>query len=282
MSIQIYATMMERRQSKTPEQPAEICGFLMTDPTSINDRPIACEAGLAIWKQLETQLADEIGKGAFGDEGRLPTEAALARRFTVNRHTVRRAIAALTDRGLVRVERGRGMFVQDVMIDYPLKRRTSFSANLLGQGRAPTNETVAVKDMVADEAMAKALGLKKGALLVGRGSIGFADDVPIATGLTCFSKQRFPDLAEQFQRTNSISDALRASGLDDYRRLSTRIFTRLPTSAEAAALRQPMAQPVLVTEAIDGDDKGRPISFGETCFAGARVQITVEPEPSLN
>ena len=254
----------------------------MTDPTSINDRPIALEAGLAIWKQLETQLADEIGKGVFGDEGRLPTEAALAKRFAVNRHTIRRAIAALIDRGLVRVERGRGMFVQDVMIDYPLTRRTSFSANLLGQGRAPTNETIAIEDVVANDAMATALALPAGTPLVGRQSIGFADDIPIATGLTCFSKQRFPGLAEQFQRTNSISEALRACGMDDYRRLSTRIFTRLPTSAEATALRQPAAQPVLVTEAIDGDHEGRPISFGETCFAGARVQITVEPEPALS
>lgn len=250
----------------------------MTDLTSIRDSPIEREAGLAIWKHLEIQLADEIGKGAFGDEGRLPTEAALAKRFAVNRHTIRRAISALSERGLVRVERGRGMFVQDVMIDYPLTRRTSFSANLLGQGRAPANETIAIKELKANDAVASALALQTGAELICRESTGFADDVPIATSLTCFPKRRFPGLAEQFLKMTSISAALEACGVGDYRRLSTRIFTRLPTSAEAAALRQPMAQPVLVTEAIDVDQEGRPISFGETCFAGARVQITVEPK----
>jgi hypothetical protein len=35
---------------------------------------------------------------------------------------------------------------------------------------------------------------------------------------------------------------------------------------------------VLVTEAIDVDPEDRPISYGVTCFAGARVQITVEPD----
>lgn len=250
----------------------------MTDLTSFDAPPIEREAGIAVWRQLEIQLADDIAKGRLGEDGRLPTEAALAKRFGVNRHTVRRAISALTERGLVRVERGRGMFVQDVVIDYPLTRRTSFSANLLGQGRAPTNDVVSINTIKAGPTVAHAILLRTGALVICRQAIGFADDVPITTSRTYFPKHRFPTLAEQFENTMSISTALSSCGLADYRRLSTRILARLPTSSEAAALRQPAAQPVLVTEAIDGDREGRPISFGITCFAGARVQITVEPD----
>ncbi len=253
----------------------------MTDLTLGDAHRVQRNAGLAVWKQLENQLTDEIIKGIFGNEGRLPTEAALAARFAVNRHTVRRAISALAERGLVRVERGRGMFVQDVMIDYPLTRQTSFSANLLSQGRAPTSDVIAMKEIKAEKTVAKALSLRPGALLISRESIGFADDVPITASLTCFPKHRFPGLARQLERTASISEALEAVGITAYHRHSTRILARLPTSTEAAALRQPMAEPVLVTEAIDVDQDGRPISFGETCFAGARVHITVEPDETI-
>lgn len=249
----------------------------MTDLSLSDTPPIEREAGIAVWRQLEIQLADEISKGLFGNEGRLPTEATLAKRFGVNRHTVRRAISALTERGLVRVERGRGMFVQDIVIDYPLTRRTSFSANLLGQGRAPTSDVVSINVIKADQMVAQALSLRNNALVVCRQAIGSADDVPISAGLTYFSQRRFPKLAEHLE-TMSISEALRACDLKDYRRLSTRILARLPTASEAAALRQPVIQPVLVTEAIDVDQKGRPISYGVSCFAGARVQITVEPD----
>ncbi len=234
-------------------------------------------AGLAIWKQLEITLAGEITRGSFGEQGRLPTEAVLAKRFDVNRHTVRRAISALTERGLVRVEQGRGMFVQDVLVDYPLTHRTSFSANLLGQGKAPTSDVMAIKRVTADKSIAEALSLKIGTSLIGRHAIGFADEVPISTSWTYFPEKRFPGLAAQLQRHESISDALKACGVPDYRRFSTKIVTRLPTTAEAAALRQPVTQPILVTEAVDTDQEGTPISFGVTCFAGARVQITVEP-----
>ena len=249
----------------------------MTDLTAIDPSPIEREAGIAIWRQLEIRLADEIKQGLFGDEGRLPTEAALAKRFGVNRHTIRRAVSALTERGLVRVERGRGMFVEDVVIDYPLTRRTSFSTNLLAQGRAPTSSVTSVNIVSADHTIASALSLETGEPVIWRQATGFADDVPINVGSTYFPLIRFPDLVEQLKGAKSITEALGASGVGDYRRASTRIFTRLPTSAEAASLRQPAGQPVLVTEAIDVDLEDHPISYGVTCFAGARVQITVEP-----
>ncbi len=249
----------------------------MIDPTPFNTAPAGHEAGMAIWRRLEIQLADEIRKGRLGDEGRLPTEAALADRFAVNRHTIRRAISALTERGLVRVERGRGMFVEDVVIDYPLTERTSFSANLLAQGRAPTSDTASIRTIKADRSVASALSLRKGALVICRESTGFADDTPISSSLTCFPRGRFPKLADHLEGTNSVSKALEASGVPDYRRHATRIFARMPTPSEAAALKQPVSQPVLVTEAIDVDRKGQPISYGVTCFAGARVQITVQP-----
>ena len=250
----------------------------MTERPSFDAPSSDPQAGVAVWRRLEIQLADEIQKGRIGGDGRLPTEAALAQRFAVNRHTVRRAISALSDRGLVRVERGRGMFVEDVVVDYPLTRRTSFSTNLLGQGRAPATNVASIDLMKADRAIADALSLRAGALVICRRAVGLADDVPINVSATFFPNSRFPSLAEQFETTMSITSALRACGVDDYRRHSTRILTRLPSASEAAALRQPAAQPVLVTEAIDVDPDDRPISYGVTCFAGARVQITVEPD----
>src|SRR3546814_8669073 len=62
-------------------------------------------------------LADEIRTGQWGEGARLPTEAELAARFRVNRHTLRRAIGGLVDRGLVRVEQGRGIFVRENVLE---------------------------------------------------------------------------------------------------------------------------------------------------------------------
>ncbi|WP_318828410.1 GntR family transcriptional regulator [Burkholderia cepacia] len=49
-----------------------------------------------IWKQIETILLSEIATGVIAPGERLLSEGALADRFHVNRHTVRRALAELS------------------------------------------------------------------------------------------------------------------------------------------------------------------------------------------
>src|SRR3990170_3421087 len=118
--------------------------------------PLERGGGVAVWRQIAHRLESDLRAGGVEAGARLPTEAELAARFTVNRHTVRRAIADLAARGLVRVEQGRGTFLQDLVIDYPLRRRTSFSANLLAQDRAPTHDVLEVIEAAADAEIARA------------------------------------------------------------------------------------------------------------------------------
>ena len=53
------------------------------------------ETGIALWRQIATRLEDEIRTGKIRPGERLDTEYALAARFDVNRHTVRKAVEAL-------------------------------------------------------------------------------------------------------------------------------------------------------------------------------------------
>ncbi|MGH6915685.1 MAG: phosphonate metabolism transcriptional regulator PhnF [Geminicoccales bacterium] len=242
--------------------------------------PILLErgSGTAVWRQIARRLEHDLRASGLDAGARLPTEAELAARFTVNRHTVRRAIADLAARGLVRVEQGRGTFLQDLVIDYPLRRRTSFSANLLAQGREPTHEILEIVEISADAEVARALGLRRGACVVRSTGCGFADGVPVSYGRSWFPAARFAGLLDRLRQQSSISAALASYGLADYRRQVTRVLARLPSAEEAARLKQPASEPVLVTEAVDVDPKSRPVRYGTTCFAGARVQLTVAPE----
>ena len=54
-------------------------------------------AAPTLWQGIHDTLAGEIGGGRYAPGAKLPTEAELAQRFGVNRHTVRRALAALAE-----------------------------------------------------------------------------------------------------------------------------------------------------------------------------------------
>ena len=73
-------------------------------------------SGVSVWKQIADTLGSEIRDRAFSSTGRLPSENELATRFGVNRHTLRQAVGALQLDGLVRIEPGRGTFVQHELL----------------------------------------------------------------------------------------------------------------------------------------------------------------------
>lgn len=236
--------------------------------------------GVTRWRQITEILGREVSSGRFTD-GRLPTEPELAERFSVNRHTIRRAIAALVDQGLLRVEQGRGTFVADHHIDYVLGRRTRFSANLQREGHEPSHRLIAVARGPADAATAQDLGLPPGTPVVQLETVSDADGVPLSCAVHRFPAERFAALPTAFAGTRSITAALAACGVVDYTRRVTRLLARLPTELEARHLEQPASRPVLQAESINVDAAGVPIQRSVTVFAGDRVQMVVAADGEI-
>jgi DNA-binding LacI/PurR family transcriptional regulator len=63
-------------------------------------------------EQVSRQLRDDLAAGRYGEEGRLPSEAQLARQFSVSRPTVARALQSLVEAGLVERRVGSGTFAK--------------------------------------------------------------------------------------------------------------------------------------------------------------------------
>jgi GntR family transcriptional regulator len=66
---------------------------------------------LTRYKELRQILASEIATGVFTVGGKFPTEYELCERFGVSRHTVREALRALEDQGLLSRQAGSGTTV---------------------------------------------------------------------------------------------------------------------------------------------------------------------------
>ena len=233
--------------------------------------------GITRWRQIADLLGRDVTDARFAD-GRLPTETELAARFGVNRHTIRRAVGTLVERGLVRVEQGRGTFVAAGHIDYLLGRRTRFSTNFRREGHEPRQRLIASTRSAADYAIARDLELPLGAPIVEIETVGQADGVPVSYARHAFPAERFAALPEAFAATLSVTAALAACGVVDYTRRMTRILARLPDDTEAAHLEQPLSRPVLQSEAVNVDPQGVPIQRSTTVFAGDRVQAVVSAD----
>lgn len=237
----------------------------------------AREAGVSLWRQITRALEDEIAGGTLAPGARLPTEAQMAARFAVNRHTVRRALEELQRSGLIRVEQGRGSFVAEDVLDYAVSSRTRFSEWIRKHNKEPSGKLLELREAPADQTVATELGLRPGARTVMLERLGLADGRPVSISQHWFPSARFPGLLQALRDGAGISEALASCGLLDYRRQTTRVSARLPTMQEATLLRMPRNRPVLITENINVDPQGVVMEYGTSRYPTPRVQIVFEP-----
>lgn len=232
--------------------------------------------GVAVWRQIEQQIADDIARGVFAEGSRLPTEPALAERFGVNRHTLRRAMRGLAERGLVRIEQGRGSFVQEDVIDYLIGARTRFSEIVSSQERRPGGRLLEAFEVGAQGAVAKALEVAAEAPCFRLETLHAADGRNIGIATNYFPAKRFPDMIPVFAERGSISAALAHYGVGDYRRRTTKVTARMPSRDDCRYLAHPANRPLLVSESVNVDSKGRAVQYAVTRFSGDRVQMVFE------
>ncbi len=244
---------------------------------SVADEMLERQQGVALWRQITTRLQQSIASGRYPPGGQLPTEQMLSRHFGVNRHTVRRALEELSRGGLVRVEQGRGSFVAEDVIEYTVEPRTRFSEWVRRQNREPSGRILRLTEIAADAQLAKHLNLRTGGHVIMMERLGFADDRPVSLAAHHFPANRFRGLMDALRREPTITAALRAVGVPDYMRQTTRVTARLPTAEEAELLRTPRNRPLLITENINVDHAGTVVEFGIARYPTPRVQIVFEP-----
>ena len=233
-------------------------------------------AGIALWRQIAERLRSAIAAGEIAEGGKLPTEAELAVRFGVNRHTVRRAIGVLAEDNVVRSDRGRGTFVISRPIDYPIGTRTRFSEIVASQSRQPDGRLIGSGEEAASVHIAEKLNVASGSNLVRLETLSAADGVPLGTATNWFPADRFSGLVAAYAETGSITKALARHGVGDYTRVETRITARVANGEDAQRLGIGHDTVVIVSESVNVDEAGVPIQYCRTRFAADRVQIVIK------
>jgi GntR family phosphonate transport system transcriptional regulator len=243
----------------------------MTDITDI-----ARGDGISAWRQIADRIEADIVHGRYAPGAQLPIEAKLAESFAVNRHTVRRALAVLAASGLVRATQGRGTFVEEKPLPYPIGPRTRFSELVARAGREAGGALLGESTVAADTRVAKALGIAKRQLVFRLDTVRSANGTPISLGTAFFPLPRFDGMGAAYRKTGSVTKAFKLCGIADYRRAETRISARPASSDDALRLDLAAGRPVLTVDSINVDLEGMPIQFTRAVFAADRTELVVE------
>lgn len=120
------------------------------------------QGGAPLHRQIREHLLREIEAQRLQPGDRLPTEKALAERFSVSRITAQRALNDIAAMGLAERQSGKGSFVKALRIEQDLEALTGFVEDMRALGLSATAKVVLVEVVPASADVADRIGTALG------------------------------------------------------------------------------------------------------------------------
>ncbi len=135
---------------------------------------------MPLYHQVKEDLYLKIQQGDLKPGDQMPAEKELVKRYNVSRITIRNAILALVNQGLLKRKRGVGTFVSKPKAIRFFPGVTSFTEDMNRRNMKPGRKLLSFKKNIASSSLAKKMELKQGEKVIQIERLMFADDEPIA------------------------------------------------------------------------------------------------------
>jgi GntR family transcriptional regulator len=223
------------------------------------------------YARLRRAILLSIQSGALAPGNALPSERELCRQLALSRVTVRKAIAALVEDGVLLQRHGAGTFVAERIVK-SFSKLTGFTEDLRARGLKPRVEFLdrSSGEVTPEEAMA--LNLSPGARVIRLQRLRFAADKPLALEDTVVPQSV---LSTPRAVKLSLYEALAAVGCRPSRALQ-RLRAVALDAEQARLLHLPEGSAALAIERRAFLDDGRVVEFTSSLYRGDAYDFVAE------
>jgi len=225
---------------------------------------------IPLYYQIANMLRGRIVSGVYAPGSRLGTEMQMAESFGVSRITIRQALTALADQGLVERQRARGTFVAAAVEQQaPVELDGDLDEIILHADYAGT--ILAERELVAaDEEVARQLGVAGGEEVYRYLRLRSDETGPRAWIVNYVPKDIGASFPPEALRTRSLLQMIDSTpGL----RLVSGYETISAIAAEAEVAERldvPVGSPILFVQRVASIESGRRIEFVKVYYPGAK------------
>lgn len=152
------------------------------------------DSPVSIHIQLRELIRSYVQHGTKAEQ-QLPSERDMAERFGVARMTLRHAVEALVEEGLLERIVGIGTFVAKPKVDVTLKL-TSYSEEMARRGMRPSARTLAFEQIPATARLARELQIQEGQLVIRLRRLLLADEEPMSVDENFIPAWRVPGILD--------------------------------------------------------------------------------------
>jgi GntR family transcriptional regulator len=210
---------------------------------------------------IRNLLRDRILAGGYGLGNRLPSESALMSQFAVSRVTVRLALGALREVGLVESRQGKGHFVRPVRAIQDLGRLQGFGEMMAAVGVEARSSVLSVAETPASAEVARALRVERAVPVIAIHRVRIGGGTPLSYDVSYFPVDIGRRLTGQDLAHADIFALLEERlGVDlAYADLMLEIAAADETVAPHLGVR--LGEPLIRITRLTHDHNGRPIDF---------------------
>jgi GntR family transcriptional regulator len=216
-------------------------------------------------QRIHDELIAEIESGVLAPGARLPGEIALAARYGVTRMTLRQALAAMVNDGMLVRRHGVGTFVaRNAAKRRNMTRLTGFHEDMRTEGRPVETRMLAQEIVPADAETAASLDLVSGVHVTHIARLRLVDGVPVVVQRSWVPFERCPELWSEPLLDGSLYATLQSRWGVELRRADQSFCAEEADAEQADLLEVAVGAPLLRVERLTLDDHNLPVEVARS------------------
>lgn len=227
-----------------------------------------------LYIQLMNEVEDMIRSGVYRSGDKILTEREIAEKYGVSIITVRKAMGALMEKGLIVRRQGKGTFVTQTKFHKNMKKLQSFT-EMCGQiGVTPGARVLEKRLAAADKKTAKQLGVAPGSSVVYISRLRLADGEPVQIEKSYFP-MKYAFLLDENLDDSSLFECLKEKAGVRVSSSEKVIEMSKVTLEEAAYMHMKKGDYLLYVRSTAYDENREPLYVGIQLINGDRFSLYV-------
>ena len=108
-------------------------------------------SNIPLYSQLKDMIIENIEKGEYKENSKIPSEQEFCETYSISRPTVRQAINELTKNGYLYKEKGRGTFVSNKKQSINIKNYSGFTDSIIDDSNKDNRKIISIRKVTANE-----------------------------------------------------------------------------------------------------------------------------------
>jgi len=235
--------------------------------------PLDRRSGIPLYHQIQQRLLDQIQSGELKPGEPLPSIQQIATRMGVSQMTVRQAVGALCEIGVIYSRQGKGTFISGIKLERDFRQVLSFSEETQARGATPSSNLLSFRIQLPTQEVKEALGLSDGERVFNLHRVRCGNSIPMGIESSCLPVQLCPGLIETFDPTTSLYDEL-AHQYGIQLMVTDEVVEVGKASAEDARLLEIAPQsPVFLFMRVSYLENGTPVEHVKSVYRGDKYKI---------